>query len=36
MPLYIETVPRDPKQPKPKPGEKPPLLIETAPKPKGK
>jgi hypothetical protein len=36
MAIYIETVPRDPKQPKPKPGEKPPILIETVPKRGGK
>jgi hypothetical protein len=36
MTIYIETIPRDPNQPKPKPGGKPPILIETVPKPKGK
>lgn len=36
MPIYIKTVPRNPSQPEPKSGEKPPILIETVPKPEGK
>jgi hypothetical protein len=36
MAIYIEVIPRDEDQPKPKPGEKPPILIETVPKADGK